>query len=76
MVIGMPTPMLSCVTTMRPWFGYFPAALQVAPQPQATIHLTAQLGSTTAAEASYCPYAIDGSMHSKSRSALFEPTMT
>lgn len=26
--MGMPTPILSCVTTMRPWFGYLAAALQ------------------------------------------------
>ncbi len=26
--MGMPTPMLSCVTTMRPWLGYLAAALQ------------------------------------------------
>ena len=27
-VMGMPTPMLSWVTTMRPWLGYLAAALQ------------------------------------------------
>ncbi len=26
--MGMPTPMLSWVTTMRPWLGYLAAALQ------------------------------------------------